>query len=286
MKTIFLYTILLISIHPNFFAQKSDYGASTTAYDISSDEGKEYKLKITLPHNYDNNKTYKVLYYLDAWWLSELVLGSYAILSLSEKINDVVFVGISIEGDVLDWNMQRTYDYTPSIYDMPITQTAGLGKHAIKLDSTTTGGAHIFLEFLESKVFNFIDNKFSNLDNNRGFIGHSFGGLFGFYVMQNKPQLFTDFIIISPSLWWNKSELLYPELFNDFTQQKKSGKLYLSYGKNESNWIVESNIKMKEILSNLEQNRLEFMIEAYDKTNHNSILSKAIYNGLCFLYKK
>lgn len=286
MKVILLSFLLVVFHNPVLYSQASDYGSNTTVYELASSEAKDYQLKVTLPRGYDKNKTYKALYYLDAWWLSELVLGSYAVLNLSEQIDELVLVGITIDGSVLDWNKQRTFDFTPSIYDMPVDQMVGLGGSAIKLDSNTTGGADVFLEFLESKVLSFIDHKIPNLDPERGFVGHSFSGLFGFYTLMKKPELFTDYLIISPSLWWNNPEMLDPELFNDFTMQKRSRKLYVAYGEKETNWIVRSNIQMDSIINNLETVRLNYQFIAYEKANHNSVLSRAIYDGLLYLYKK
>jgi predicted alpha/beta superfamily hydrolase len=286
MRIIFLTLLLILSDHLILKGQNSDYGSNTTFHKISSNEAKDYKLKITLPNNYDEKKTYKALYYLDAWWLSELVLGSYAILNITENIDDIIFVGITLDGNVRDWNVQRTFDFTPSKYDMQVVQKVGISDHAINLDSNTTGGADIFIDFLETKVLKFVENKIPNLEKNRGFIGHSFSGLLGIYIMQKKPEIFTNFIIIAPSLWWNKPEMLNPKLFHNFIKERGPVKLHLSYGEDESNWIVKSNIKMDSIINNLERDRLEYKFVAYEKSNHNSILPRAIYDGLLYIYSK
>ncbi|MDH3000873.1 hypothetical protein A1D23_10435 [Chelonobacter oris] len=40
------------------------------------------------------------------------------------------------------------------------------------------------------------------------FFGHSFGGLFGLYALLNKPHLFDDYTLASPSLWWGNGTIL------------------------------------------------------------------------------
>jgi predicted alpha/beta superfamily hydrolase len=285
MKIIFLTLIIIIFQNCLLIGQVSDYGSTTKTYQISSDEGKAYQLKVTLPLQYDKNKTYPTLYYLDGWWLSEIVLGSYAILSLSQQIKEVVFVGITLKADALDWNIQRTFDYTPSKYNLGINMTAGLGDNRILLNENTTGGAPLFINSLEIKVLKFMDEKYPNLSKKRGLLGHSFRGLFGFFVMQNKPALFSDYILISPSVWWNKPELLKEELFNKFNEEEKMVNIHLSYGEDESKLIKESSIKMDSILNALPNNPTDYKFVTYKNTNHNSILPKAIYDGLLFLYK-
>ena len=96
----------------------SDYGSRTKIHELVSEENSSYNLRITLPNNYDHNKTYKTLYYLDAWWLSEIVAGSYAILQLSDKVEPIILIGITLDGNLKDWNIQRTLDFTPSAYDI------------------------------------------------------------------------------------------------------------------------------------------------------------------------
>lgn len=279
--------IFILAIHFEIFAQVSDYGSSTEIHDIVSQDNKKYQLKVTLPNNYQTSKSYKVLYYLDSWWLSETVLGSYALLQLSEKVEDIVLIGITTDGNLKDWNIQRTLDFTPSNYDievMGINMRAGSGENSIELNPNNTGGADSFIEFIETKVFPYVEETYPNLGMNRGLLGHSYGGLFSFYVMQKQPQLFSDFLIISPSLWWNKSELSEKSSFSKFLSNKKPVNLHFSYGGVESKLITKSSLEMNEIILDLENENLNYEFNFYEKANHNSILPQAIYDGLLFLY--
>jgi len=286
MKFSFITILLLLSNTLPLLGQNSDYGSQTYIHSVISEENKVYQLKVTLPANYNENKTYETLYYLDSWWLSELVLGTNALLNTTEQITDIVFVGITLEGNLLDWNIQRTFDFTPSKYNMPIEQRVGIGENAIPLDENTTGGAAIFMEFLETKIVTLIRDSYPNLSEKRGLLGHSFGGLFAFYIMQHKPRLFSDFIIISPALWWNEQELLNEKYFEHLKSSKKSTTLFLSYGEDESKWIVRSSIEMNDLITNLRLSLMDYEFVTYEKSNHNSVLPRAIYDGLLMLYKK
>ena len=81
----------------NVFGQKTELGYKTKNYTVYSEDKDEYILKITFPRNYNSDKEYKTLYYLDAYWLAEITLGSYTILDLCNYVEDVVFVGISLK---------------------------------------------------------------------------------------------------------------------------------------------------------------------------------------------
>ncbi|MDG2435566.1 MAG: hypothetical protein P8L89_00500 [Polaribacter sp.] len=97
----------------NVFGQKTELGYKTKNYTVYSEDKDEYILKITFPRNYNSDKEYKTLYYLDAYWLAEITLGSYTILDLCNYVEDVVFVGISLNGTQKDWQKQRDMDFTP-----------------------------------------------------------------------------------------------------------------------------------------------------------------------------
>ncbi|MGR3806409.1 alpha/beta hydrolase [Pasteurella testudinis] len=69
------------------------------------------------------------------------------------------------------------------------------------------GGAADFLTFI-SGLPHFLAQDYAVNAQRSLFFGHSFGGLFGLYVLLNQPQLFDDYILASPSLWWGNGTLL------------------------------------------------------------------------------
>jgi predicted alpha/beta superfamily hydrolase len=283
----------------NVFGQKTELGYKTKNYTVYSEDKDEYILKITFPRNYNSDKEYKTLYYLDAYWLAEITLGSYTILDLCNYVEDVVFVGISLNGTQKDWQKQRDMDFTPSQFrnlglledlkkinpdnNIKITVKTGSGN---QLGKESTGGANLFLAFLENQVIEFVEKEYPNLNKRRGLLGHSFGGLFGFYTLQNRPELFQDLLLISASLSWNSSELVGKGKFEKFKDSKNEIKLYHSYGEKEINGIKTSNNDISLILTELKLENLSYKFDPVKNTNHHSVLSRAIYDGLLYLYKK
>lgn len=263
-----------------------------------STQTQDYAIKITFPPNYDVGNNYNVLYYLDAWFISDVVTGSYNILNRCEYVEDVVLIGISIEGNEFDFNKQRIMDFTPTKHKMsdkmkalgsevnyPIIKS-GAGENAVIMNSETTGGADEFIEFLSGNLFPFVESKYPNLKKRKGFLGHSLGGLFGAYLIQKEPTLIDDYILISGSLDWNENELLKEDLFDDFKNSTKLKQVYLTYGKSEIKRTTKSNEKFNIIIENLEKENLNYIMKVYEEANHHSILSRAIYDGLFFIYKK
>jgi predicted alpha/beta superfamily hydrolase len=281
------------------FGQKTELGYTKESHKIYSQDKDEYILKITFPRNYSSDKEYKTLYYLDAYWLTEITLGSYTILDLCNYVEEVVFVGISLNGSEKDWHTQRDMDFTPSPFEnlgfleslkksipdknIKIKVKTGGGN---QLNKESTGGAHLFLDFLEHQVIDFVEKEYPNLNKQRGVLGHSFGGLFGFYTLQKRPELFQDLLLISASLSWNSSELVDKGNFSKLKDSKSEIKLYHSYGEEEVKGIITSNNEMSTLISELELERLNYKFESVNNTNHHSVLSRAIYDGLLYLYKK
>ena len=119
----YLFFILLFTClsATGIFGQKHSFDSNppqTVIKEVRNENGKLYELIITLPPDYQPENEYIVLYYLDAWWLRDLVPGCYRIKNLSNKtlannMHEVILVGISSVGNETDWNRQRNMDYTP-----------------------------------------------------------------------------------------------------------------------------------------------------------------------------
>tara|TARA_R110002049_G_scaffold309001_1_gene515664 strand:- start:53 stop:961 length:909 start_codon:yes stop_codon:yes gene_type:complete len=296
-STFYLTVILNILTIIPILGQEIRESNIIESHKISS-ENQDYLIKITFPPNYDNKRSYNVLYYLDAWFISDIVTGSYNVLNRSEYVEDIVLIGISIEGNEFDFNKQRVMDFTPTKYKLskkfkaliskgikPILKS-GSGENAVLKNSETTGGADNFIEFLSGKLFPFIEKEYSNLNKRKGLLGHSLGSLFGTYLIQKKPNLIDDYILISGPLFWNENEVLKEGLFDEFKKSSEFHQLFLSYGKLEIKRTTESNEKLNTIIESLNKNNFNYSLKAYEEANHNSILSRAIYDGLLFTYKK
>lgn len=260
--------------------EETEYGAKTIVHKMTSSEEKNYKLIITLPPEYNPKETYDVLYYLDAWWLSDLVRGSYGINLLANKIENLILVGISSIGDLDQWNLQRNMDFTPTPYDIEKMKISmDTGPHPV--NEKTTGGGEKFASFLEARIFDYVESNYNVEKETRGLIGHSFGGLFGFYTMVNHNELFKNYILISPAVWWNKSELI---AVKNLTMIDREANIFVVYGTDEAKFLKSPIVNMKNMLS--EKSNLNVVFKEYEGTNHHSVLAPGIYDGIKELYQK
>lgn len=291
MKYYILLITILCSISLNSQEQQTTlYGAITYDHIIKSDERKEYRVSITLPPGFNPTSSYETLYYLDSWGLKELICGTYALANLSDYVKPIILVGISTNGGEYDHYVQRTLDYTPSPFHtelnngMIIQLNSRNGKN-FSIDSLNTGGAKKFINFLETKVFSLVKEKYPNVSEVKGLIGHSLGGLFGVYVTNKRPDIFKNLITISPSIWWNNRELFNDEFVKNYKSISTEIKMYTAIGSNEDKRLIkEPFYKLSNILSSIENTNFSYKVKSYEGQNHNSVLLQSIFDGLIYLY--
>lgn len=88
----------------------------------------------------------------------------------------------------------RSRDYTPSI---PVRSSPE------EYTGARYGEAEAYRTYLERQVLPLIASRY-NADMRRTvFVGHSHGALFGSYVLLTRPDMFSAYVVGSPSLWFD-----------------------------------------------------------------------------------
>ena len=162
----------------------------TVVIDVTDPVSKRvYPLFIKLPKTYSKNldKKYPVIYLTDALYAFQIISGATRYPMNVKKMDQAIIVGISY-AKKSKRDHSRVFDYTP-----------------IKALSwrKETGGALDHMAFIENVVFKYMADNYRVDKSNRTFVGNSLGGLFGAYMLMTKPQLFKNYILGSPSFWFN-----------------------------------------------------------------------------------
>ena len=223
-------------------------------------------LNIYLPQDYDKTKSYPVMYILDGSMNEDFLhlVGLQQFFNLSFNMPNFIIVGIE--------NVDRKRDFTFH------TDLKDLQK-----DYPTTGHSDKFIQFVEEELQPYI-NKNYKTDKTKYIIGQSLGGLVATEILLNKPQLFTHYFIISPSLWWD-DESLYNNAAKLISQQKDDERfVYISVGKQEHPMMVKEADGLYQILKNSGKKnlKLEYMLMTDD--DHATILHKSVYEGFLKLF--
>jgi len=147
-------------------------------------------------------------------------------------------------------------------------------------EQPTGGGADKFLQFINSELVAFIDTAYP-ANSERCIIGHSAGGLFAMYALENQPALFNSFICIDPSLWYDDHSFVrrMPEFLRNNKNLNKSIFISLS---NEKEMGV---FPFVEVLEKYAPDGFKWDYIHYKGETHNSLGFKSICEGFEMIYK-
>ncbi len=128
---------------------------------------------------------------------------------------------------LLDGSAHEDYFHSASLIDymatygvMPATIVVGISNVDRKRDFTVpsadeedrkavpnAGGADKFVAFVEQELIPWVEKSYRT-SGPRTLYGQSLAGLMATKILLEKPALFDDYILVSPSLWWNREALL------------------------------------------------------------------------------
>jgi uncharacterized protein len=242
----------------------------------STQLGEKRILNIYLPEGYNKNDTvkYAVTYLLDGSADEDFihVVGLYQFNSF-EWINQVpksIIVGIA--------TVDRKRDFT-----YPTTIEADKKRYP------TTGHSDKFRTFIEKELQPFIEKKYKTTTS-KTLIGQSLGGLLATEILFKKPTLFNNYIIISPSLWWDNGSLLNQnaDILKDTFLQKTG--IYIGVGKEGLTptaiprvMEVDANL-LADKIRNTKSKTVHVVFDYLPQEDHATIMHQAVFNALRLLY--
>lgn len=238
-----------------------------------------YLIDVFLPAGYQPKESefqfpkYPVIYVLNS--RPNAVMA--AMLRHVSEMSREIIVGIDFadaEGNPVDSFAAYTRDLTPtSDEDWAQATTAGPG-----------GRAEDFHNFIENEVKPLINETYNVNRYNQTLVGHSFGGLFGLYILFNHSDSFNRYVIASPSPWWDDSVIfeLEEEYANSHVNLAK--KVFISVGSREfvsgPQGMIDNTKKMVEKLKSRNYPDLELSYTIFDDETHESVVGISIQKGI------
>lgn len=217
-------------------------------------------LNIYIPDSYNKNpKTaYPVIYLLDGSANEDFihVTGLVQFLTMIQKMPESIIVGIA--------NIDRKRDFT-----FPTTNVQD------KKDFPTTGHSEKFLSFVEKELIPYVKKQYRTSTSTIS--GQSLGGLFVTETLLKKPELFDNYIIISPSLWWDDESLLVkaPELLAK--KRDKKIQVFVAVGA-EGKQMENDAFQLSEILAKSNDSLVSSFVKMPEE-NHLTILHNSLYKA-------
>ncbi len=177
----------------------------------SISNGAKYTIKVALPEDYNPSKKLATIYILDGEENFDYVAENCKKISSEYSTSNVLVVSIGYGND-------RSFDYTP-------TKVNNGG-----------GGAENFMRFLQNELIPKMESDFGS-DTSRSkriIIGHSFGGLLAAYAFTNFNNVFGNYIMLSPSIWYDNEILLHYEKESRDLNKSNSQLVYMGLGELEN----------------------------------------------------
>ena len=227
--------------------------------------GESRVLNIYLPLNYskDSTKMYPVIYLLDGSKDEDFIhisgIVQFGSFSWINMVPESIVVGIG--------NVDRKRDFTyPSQNELD------------QKEFPTSGKSENFITFLEKELQPLIDSVYRTTKE-KTIIGQSLGGLLSTEILLTKPELFDNYIIVSPSLWWDDEKLL-EQSVPSFDSQKS---IYIAVGK-EGEVMERTAKKLYEKFKKNQNQNTELYFEFLEDKTHGDALHNAVYNAFDKLY--
>ncbi|HRZ42546.1 MAG TPA: WG repeat-containing protein [Bacteroidales bacterium] len=228
----------------------------------------DYQIWVSLPFNYyQSNKSYPVVYLTDADQLQGTVAETSRGMAFDGTIPEVIVVGIAYGGTFDEWFYNRIPDLTPTVDTNALLYPGG-------------GKCEAFYRFISLEVIPMVEKEYRVMQGERTLTGYSLGGLFGAWVLFNRPGTFNRYMLVSPSLWWDGQLALKWEEAWYQKSKELSTTLFMSLSSGE--WGTPETLD--KTLQTRHYTGLQYQFERIPGERHTSTFPAAAVKGLKFIY--
>lgn len=235
-----------------------------------------YDIRVSIPNVEPPKEGFPVYYVLDGNWYFQLARDVVKLQSKNSPktlIPPSIVIGIGHSGREEDARKRRFLDFTPEAKEYVYPKRL-LGK-----DLGEHGGSEKFLAFLKNELLPNVHQRYQVNGQKQALFGHSLSGLFVLCTLFKQPTLFSCFLSISPSIWWNEYELY--EEAEDFVRSQDNvhaKKLFISVGSKEG-FMCEDAKQIHTVV----QEHVETEIYIAQDENHASVVPTVLSRAFRYL---
>jgi predicted alpha/beta superfamily hydrolase len=151
------------------------------------------------------------------------------------------------------------------------------------------GRADELLTFVERELQPYLAGRYPVADDGSVLFGSSLGGLFANYALLTRPGLFDGYVIVSPSLWWDREVMFRIEAESAAATKDLVKRVYLAVGEYEEGsgipgldeWkLVTNTQRMAEVLEGRNYPSLNLTYETLPGETHTAAASVGMTRGL------
>jgi len=222
-------------------------------------------INVYLPAGYQTNPSqkYPVIYLLDGSADEDFIhlagLVQFNAFSWINKVPESIVIGIA--------NIDRKQDFThPTSIE------------ADRKAFPTTGQSARFIRFIRDELQPLVSQRYRTTAQNT-LIGQSLGGLLATEILLKQPDMFTRYLIVSPSLWWDNGSLLQARPNHDFSEKT----VFIAVG-NEGPVMIKAAKDLADYIRQHKSAAGRMTHRFYPQLNHGDTLHLAAYDGLQFIF--
>ncbi len=175
-------------------------------------------------------------------------------------------------------NVNRKRDFTFNVSNLDFLKKTGYKK----ADIPQYGGSSAYISFLQHELQPFINLHFRTA-NTSTVIGESLAGLLVTELYAKHRHLFSNYIIISPSLWWGNEKLL-KEIKAD--EDKSTVNVYVGApDKTEDTMMYNDALQLYRRLQQTAGSRTKVYYDYLPAETHATVIHQAVYHAFRMFYK-
>lgn len=230
--------------------------------------GQDRSLNVYLPEGYaESTLDFPVIYVLDGSKNEDFphIAGLAQFMNMYDLLPRSIVVGIANAG------RSRYHDFTsPTQNDSD------------KVWVPTCGGSAAFIAFLGKEVEPFVKEHYRT-SGHRTIIGQSLGGLLATEVLFRKPDLFDDYILVSPSLWWNNGMLASGAEAWVKAHPTATQRIFIATAPDDEMMLKQIDGLVAALRANASPT-LKWWYVPFPEESHATILHRAVYRAFEALY--
>ncbi|UIE43442.1 Ferri-bacillibactin esterase BesA [Xanthomonas citri pv. punicae] len=252
--------------------------ADTQVWDVPDPvSGRRYQVFVALPRGYADNpqRRYPVVYATDGDYAFPLVKQIARRLNgEGPAIEDFILVGLSYAVGEEPMPSRRR-DYTPTPEDGPTAAPVA-----------THGKSAAYIQYLRDRVLPSVATRYRTDEQRRLYLGHSYGGLLGTQILLSSPDMFSGYILGSPSYWYGEHAMVAQEKTFAAKHRDLPAQVYMYIGQYEQvryhqtyDMVIDTQ-NMARALRARGYRSLHLTLEVLDDEDHLSIGPRGITHGL------
>lgn len=274
-----LICFLILSLNKSFAQSTDNLIAIGQRYSIQSKTLNEKRYySVSLPTSYKNSpdKKYVVAYVLDGerskfLEVSGVAQSMHSAFNLKLQIPELIIVSIE--------NTDRTRDFTPT------NSLNYLDREDIAAFKSS-GKANDFMNFIEKELMPEINKSFRTVPQSM-IIGHSMGGLFALHCLIENPSLFSYYLLIDPSWFWDHNYIgkRGKEVLGKRTDLK--ARIYIALANNmlDDKRHYKWGNQFYNLLKNNKSPDLKVKLKYFEDEKHLTVPVPATYYGLRYVFQ-